>query len=236
MIRHLGAAALAAALLACAARAQEAVQPPDIRKSRGNPVPAVELIGEDSTTFALASLRGKPMVVSPIFTSCPHTCSYITSSLRDALAEIGEPGVGYEVLTVSFDPADGPAELRGYREKLALPPGWRLAVATPENLAALLGAIDFQYAAMDEGGFAHANVIAILDPELKVSGYVHGVMYESAALRKEFESAVRRTSLVYKARPLLIVVSALGLAALVITLVVTGRKPRVGGEARQQES
>lgn len=235
MSPHLRIASLAMALCACAATAQEPVRAPDIRNTRGTPVPDVALIGEDSTTFQFGSLRGLPVVVSPIFTSCPHTCSYITSSLRDALAQIGEPGVGYEVLTVSFDPADGPAQLREYREKLELPPGWRLAVATPENLAALLGAIDFQYEAMEGGGFAHANVVTVLDPELKVAGYLHGVMYEAPVLRKELERAVRGTSLVQKARPLLLAVSALGLAALLITLVAT-RKPREGGAAPQQAS
>ena len=218
--------ALAAALLATSSAAQETVVPPDIKQTRGRPVPDVELIGEDSTAFRFAILQGKPIIVSPIFTSCPHTCSYITSSLRDALAEIGEPGVGYEVLTVSFDPLDGPAELRAYRERLELPAGWRLAVATPENLAALLGAIDFQYLPMDEGGFAHANVIAIIDPELKVASYLHGVTYDAGELRKHLERAVRNTSLVRKARPLLFVISALGLVVMISVLVATGRKRR----------
>jgi protein SCO1/2 len=218
--------ALAFALLATATAAQETVVPPDIGKTRGRPIPDVELISEDSTTFRFAILQGKPIIVSPIFTSCPHTCAYITASLRDALAEIGEPGVGYEVLTLSFDPADGPAQLRAYRESLALPAGWRLAVATPENLAALLAAIDFQYFAMDEGGFAHANVIAIIDPEMKVASYMHGVMYDAGDLRKHLERAARDTSLVRKARPLLIVVSALGLITMTVVLIVTGRKQR----------
>jgi cytochrome oxidase Cu insertion factor (SCO1/SenC/PrrC family) len=226
-LRRLCLLVLAGAFLAPASRAEVTVVPPDIKRTRGHLVPNVELIAADSTTFHFAILQGKPIIVSPIFTSCPHTCSYITSSLRDALAEIGEPGIGYEVLTVSFDPADGPAQLREYRERLELPDGWRLAVATPENLAALLGAIDFQYAAMDEGGFAHANVITILDPEMKVASYLHGVMYETAALRKELERAARDASLVRKARPLLLVLSALGLLVMISVLVATGRNRRL---------
>jgi protein SCO1/2 len=216
--------ALTCASLAPAVHAD--VQPPNIKTTRGTLVPNVNLVGEDSTVFHFAFLQGKPVIISPIFTSCPHTCSYITSSLRDALAEIGEPGVGYEVLTVSFDPADGPAELRAYREELDLPEGWRLAVADPDDLAALLGAIDFQYEAMDEGGFAHANAIAIVDPEMKVASYLHGVMFDPKELRAALERAVTGTSLVRKARPLLITISLLGLLTMIMVLVVTGRKQR----------
>lgn len=224
MSRSRSIAAVAVVFSVCAAHAQTPVHPPDLQKTRGTRVPNVELIAEDSTTFHLAILAGKPIIVSAIFTSCPQTCSYITTSLRDALAEIGEPGVGYQVLTVSFDPADGPSELRGYRKKLSLPPGWRLAVATPDNLTALLDAIDFQYVAMDEGGFAHANLITILDPEMKVSGYMHGVMYDAAELQKQLDAAARNTSLVRKARPLLIVVAALGALTLAIVLIATKKK------------
>jgi protein SCO1/2 len=226
MIRAMCIAVLAGALAAPAVRAQQPVTPPDISRTRGHLVPNVDLIAEDSTTFHFAILQGKPIIISPIFTSCPHTCSFITSSLRDALAEIGEPGVGYEVLTVSFDPADGPAQLRAYRERLELPAGWRLAVATPENLTALLDAIDFHYISMEGGGFAHANVITIVDPEMKVAGYMHGVMYDPGDLRKELERAVRGTSLVYKARPLLFVIGVLGVIVMTVVLVATGRKQR----------
>ncbi len=226
MIRALGIAVLAGALTAPALRAQEPVTPPDISQTRGELVPNVTLIGEDSTTFHFAILQGRPIIVSAIFTSCPHTCSFITSSLRDALAEIGEPGVGYEVLTISFDPADGPAQLRDYRERLELPAGWRLAVATPENLTALLDAIDFHYLSMEGGGFAHANVITVLDPEMRVAGYVHGVTYNAGELRKELERAVRGTSLVHKARPLIFVIGVLGVIVMTVVLVATGRKQR----------
>ena len=226
MIRALGIAVLAGALATTALRAQEPVTPPDISQTRGELVPNVTLIDEDSTTFHFAILQGKPIIVSAIFTSCPHTCSFITSSLRDALAEIGEPGVGYEVLTISFDPADGPAQMRNYRERLELPAGWRLAVATPENLTALLDAIDFHYLSMEGGGFAHANVITILDPEMRVAGYMHGVTYNAGDLRKELERAVRGTSLVHKARPLIFVIGVLGVIVMTVVLVATGRKQR----------
>ena len=216
---------LALAVLPAPAVLAQVAMPPDENRTRGQQVPDVELVGEDSTAFALSTLAGRPVIVSPIFTSCPHTCARITESLRDALAAIGEPGVGYQVLTVSFDPADGPAQLREYRERLSLPAGWKLAVASPANLGALLDAIDFNYLALPEGGFAHANLIAILTPTLKVSSYAHGVFYESDDIRRRLENAASEASFVRHYRPVIVLVSVLGLAVMTLVLFMTRKKP-----------
>lgn len=205
-------------------RAQMAL-PPDEEKTRGTQVPDVTLISEDSTSFKLSSLAGRPVIVNPVFTTCEQTCPMITSNLSKALLELGEPGVGYQVLTVSFDPADGPAALREYRRKLDLPAGWKLAVASPDELKALLGAIDFNYAALPQGGFVHANVVAILTPTLTVSSYSHGVTYESAALRAQLERATRESSLVRHYRPYIALAAGLGLLSIVVVLFATRKKP-----------
>jgi cytochrome oxidase Cu insertion factor (SCO1/SenC/PrrC family) len=207
-----------AALWAALASAQAL---PDEKKTIGTQMPDVALVADDDSTFRLSSLWGKPVIVSPIFTSCPHTCSMITESLRDALREIGEPGVGYEVLTISFDPADDTAAMRAYRERLGLPQGWRLATASAGDLATFLGAIDFQVTALEGGGFAHPNLVVVLGPDLRVASYVHGVMYDADDVRAALEDASERASLVRRYRPLLVVIVALGLGAVGWALYVT---------------
>jgi protein SCO1/2 len=218
------AAFLLSVLVAGAARAQLAL-PPDLKATHGKSVPDVTLIGEDSTSFALSTLAGKPVVVNPVFTSCQETCPIITANLRSALTEIGEPAVGYQVLTISFDPADGPAQMREYRQKLDLPPGWKLAVATPENRKALLDAIDFNYEALPQGGFVHANVVAILTPTLTVSSYANGVTCDAKELRAALERATRESSLVRHYRGYIGIAAALALFSAVLVLFATRKKP-----------
>lgn len=213
-------AALATAL---AVRAS-AQAPPDEKKAIGTQMPDVTFIADNDSTFRLSAMWGKPVIVSPIFTSCPSACPMITESLRDALRDVGEPGVGYNVLTVSFDPADDPAAMRAYREQMGLPKGWRLATLSAADLATFLDAIDFHVTALEEGGFAHPNVIAVLGPDLKVASYVHGVMFESAELNAAMEAAARKASLVTRFRPVLLAVSATGALAVLCVLYVTRRR------------
>jgi len=210
------------ALVATGAAAQ--VPPrPDEAQTIGAQIPDITLVADDSTTYRLSSLWGKPVIVSPIFVSCPQTCSMITESLRDALAQIGEPGVGYEVLTISFDPADDAAAMRDYRGRMGLPPAWRLATASAEDVDTLLAALDFRVTPM-EGGFAHPNLIAILSPDLTVSGYVHGVTYDAKEVRAALDHSARRSSLVTRFRPFILLVAVAGLLAVAWALFLTRRR------------
>jgi cytochrome oxidase Cu insertion factor (SCO1/SenC/PrrC family) len=218
------AASLILLSLVATARAQM-VLPPDLKRTRGTHVPDVTLIGEDSTSFALSTLAGKPVVVNPVFTTCQQTCPMITANLRTTLTGIGEPGVGYQVLTISFDPADGPTQLREYRKKLELPAGWKLAVATPENRKAFFDAIDFHYEALPDGGFVHANVVAILTPTLTVSSYFHGVTYDAGEMHLALERATRESGLVRHYRPYIGLAAVLAILAVAVALFATRKKP-----------
>jgi hypothetical protein len=132
---------------------------------------------------------------------------------------------------VSFDPADGPAQLREYRRLMSLPAGWKLAVATPENLKQLLDAIDFNYEAMRGGGFAHANVIAVLNPALLVSSYARGVSYTPEEIRKALEDASREVSFIRHYRPFII---AIGIAAWLSVLAALYATRKKRNEARAE--
>lgn len=224
-MRRYAACVLLSMLFAGAAAAQR----PDESKTLGTQMPDVELVADNDSTFRLSALWGKPVIISPIFTTCPHTCGMITESLRDALREIGEPGVGYEVLTVSFDPADDSAAMRAYRERMQLPPNWRMATARPDQLAALLGALDFTVTPMEGGGFAHPNLVAVLRPDLRVASYVHGVMFASADLSTALKDAADQASLVRRFRPVIVLASMLAAGAVVWALLATRKRPAAAG-------
>ncbi|MGI9262434.1 MAG: SCO family protein, partial [Woeseiaceae bacterium] len=71
----------------------------------------------DGQPFELESLRGKPLVISMIYTSCHHVCPTITKNLAAAV-DIGREALGndsFAVVTVGFDWAvDTPDRMRLY--------------------------------------------------------------------------------------------------------------------------
>src|SRR5210317_1595375 len=68
-------------------------------------------------SFDLARLRGRPLVVSMIYTSCHHVCPMITRSLVDtvdfAREALGEDS--FSVVTIGFDwKVDSPERMRQF--------------------------------------------------------------------------------------------------------------------------
>jgi len=212
--------AICVAAAATTVQAQESMRP-DESVTIGKPALDTEFIDENGDAFRLSDLRGKPVVVSPIFTSCPHTCGMITSSLRDAVTAIGPPGDKYEVLTVSFDPADTPASLKAYREEQGLPAEWKLAVGRGSAVNDFLASLDFHFAAEAGGGFSHANLVAILSPDQKISEYVYGVMFEEQEIRTALQTAVTGTSLVKKFRWWIVLAAVTGALATAVSVLMT---------------
>jgi protein SCO1/2 len=199
------------------------IAPPDESKAIGTQVPDARFVNEQGDTITLRSLAGTPLIVSPVFTTCPHACPAITASLIEALEGLGGCGETFNVLTFSFDPADTPDHMRSYRAKTGMPDEWILATGPPEGVEAVLDAIDFRFEALSGGGFAHANVVVFLTPEQKVSGYVRGLMYTKEEVKASLRVASGRKPLIDRARPLLIPVAAVFLLATILVIVFTRR-------------
>ena len=207
--------AFAFAVIACIAvdGAAQIPLPPDESRTIGRVVPDVTLTDDHGVEFRLSELAGRPLFLSPIFTACPGACIAITSSLRDAVTSVGTVGTDFNVLTISFDPKDSVDDMHGYREREGLPDAWRLAVAQPNDRMKLLDAIDFRFVTLEEGGFDHVNVVAVLDKNLAVSGYLHGTYNTAEAVAAALDvakGARNRGNLLF----------LIGVAGLVVTAVI----------------
>jgi protein SCO1/2 len=203
---------------------------PNERLTLGTAVPRARLFDENGDTLALYDLAGKPLILSPVFTTCPHACPAITASLEQALEGLGGCGKTFNVLTLSFDPNDTPQDLRAYRQKTGMPAEWKLAGGTPDQVLPVMDAIDFRFEALPGGGYAHPNVVVLLSPELTVSGYVHGLMYTQDEMKAALRAAAGHPSLLDRARPLLIPISAVFLVLTFLVILLTARKRAPAGE------
>lgn len=128
--------------------------------------------------LALDDLRGKPLVVSLIYTSCATVCPVVTDHLRDQVVEarrvLGEDS--FAVLTFGFDASgDRPGQLAGFASthRLAGQPNWFIASANEATTEAMLADLGFSYRAA-AGGFAHVTQTTILDAEGRVYRQLYG--------------------------------------------------------------
>ncbi|WP_347309653.1 SCO family protein [Defluviimonas sp. SAOS-178_SWC] len=129
-------------------------------------------------TLALADLRGKPVVVALVFTSCATVCPLTTDHLRDAIvaAQKAVGGDAFTTLTFGFDASgDRPAQLAGFAgtHRLLEVPNWLIASADPATTEAFLSELGFSFRTA-AGGFDHVTQTTILDAGGRVYRQVYG--------------------------------------------------------------
>ena len=131
----------------------------------------------EGQSFELQSLRGKPLVISLIYTSCHHVCPVITANIEKN-TEIAREALGddaFSIVTIGFDwQVDTPDRMRMYASAKNIDvPGWHFLSGDEASVAAISKAVGFQFFATPKG-FDHLSQTTILDAEGKVYRQVYG--------------------------------------------------------------
>jgi protein SCO1/2 len=158
---------------------------------------------EDGRAVDLGAYFGsRPVVLSVVYYDCPMLCTLTLNGLVSALATLSfDVGREFEVVTVSFDPREGPelarAKKAAYLQRYKRPgaaAGWHFLTGDAAALRALTAAVGFRYA-WDErtSQFAHPAGVVVLTPDGRISRYLYGVEYAPKDLRLALvESAAGR--------------------------------------------
>jgi protein SCO1/2 len=125
----------------------------------------------------LAQYRGKPLVVSFVYTGCFSVCPTTTARVAKAIREARKTlGTGaFQVLTVGFNlPFDSPPAMRDFARRYGIDdPGWEFLSPFEPQLPQLLADLGFSYAPT-AGGFDHITQLTIVDGGGKVYRQVYG--------------------------------------------------------------
>ena len=157
-----------------------------ITERLGVAVPSdLKFIREDGSETTLKSYldKGQPLLLVPVYYSCPLLCNITLNRLIDTLKELEwVPGNGYQVVTFSIDPREdhGLAKLKkaSYMETLNRPGsefGWHFLTAERATIKAVTEAIGFGYR-YDEGKmeYLHRAGLIVVDTDGHVARYFHG--------------------------------------------------------------
>jgi protein SCO1 len=156
-----------------------------------------KLTDSTGTSLSLRDYRGKPLVISLIYTACSSVCPPTTQHLIDAVREAGRVfGLeSFNVLTVGFDARnDTPARMAQFASIQGVKiKNWRLASADPATIEALLRDLGFSYAAVS-GGFDHVTQTTIVDRDGKVYRSVYGEDFPLQVFIEPLKDVVYGTS------------------------------------------
>ena len=136
------------------------------------------LVRPDGAAFTLSELRGRPLVVSLVYSSCSSVCPITTQKLKSAVA-LARKALGdnaFSVLTVGFDARnDSPQRMAAFAADHDIDADtlWHVASGSPAVLETLLEEIGFSYSST-AGGFEHVAQTTILDADGRVYRQVYG--------------------------------------------------------------
>ncbi len=138
----------------------------------------VQVLTADGQRTNLYSLfKGKPILISPIYTRCPKACSVITAGLESSIAKLGKPGEDFTVVTFSFDQSDQAEDLQTFASRWEMDnDNWRIVGSDSMGIKTLLGSLDFHYDYDSVSGqYEHPNIVIMLSTSGRIMQYIYGM-------------------------------------------------------------
>jgi len=151
------------------------------------------LTAADGRNLRLSEFRGKPLVISLIYTSCYHICPTTTQHLakvvRTARAALGPDS--FNVLTIGFDtPRDTPEAMRQFaRDQSVNIAHWEFLSADAAAMAGLTRELGF-IAYRAPHGFDHLIQATVVDAQGKIYRQVYGMTFDTPLLVEPLKELV----------------------------------------------
>lgn len=123
-----------------------------------------EFTSQDNQTVHLEDFKGKPTVISMIFTSCGYACPRLTSDIQQIEKQLGDNADKVNFVLVTFDvERDTPEVLKEYAKKHGFDKKWTLLHADDDGVQTLSVLLNIPFEKDEEGDFSHGNVVSVLD-------------------------------------------------------------------------
>lgn len=126
--------------------------------ARANCLTDTKLVDQNGNGVTLASLKGKPMLVDFIYTSCPGPCLMETAKFANVALRLGDKlGTKVVLVSISVDPEhDGPKQLHAYADQQgADEKGWYFLTGSPFDIDRALAGFKIIREKESDGSVGH---------------------------------------------------------------------------------
>jgi protein SCO1/2 len=142
----------------------------------------------------------KPVILSLVYFKCTSLCPMSLHETVNGLGRVAlQPGRDYDVVVLSFDPADTPtaaaaakAEYKSQFKRAGYDAGFHFLTGDQQAISKLAAAVGWRYRwDAQTKQFIHAGGIMAITPEGKMSRYFYGIDYAPADLRMALVEAAK---------------------------------------------
>lgn len=154
-------------------------------------MPNFTLIDQHGKPFELASARGKVVLVTFIFTTCPDVCPLLTAhfaSVQRALAD--NDAAEYRLLSITTDPErDTPVVLRDYGARFKADfTNWSFLTGTRSELARVWRLFGVNVAKTAAGQVQHTSLTTLIDRQGRRRVDYYGDKWQEKEVLKDIRS------------------------------------------------
>jgi protein SCO1 len=152
------------------------------------------LLDTQGKPVRLSAYRGKPLLVSFIYTGCFQVCPTSTRSLQEAVRTLHKTfrAEHFNVVSIGFNqPADSPPAMRAFAAQHRIDePNWQFLSAPSAALPALLRDFGFSYLATP-AGFDHLVGVTVVDAQGRIYAQVYGEKFSPDQLGEPLRLLLR---------------------------------------------
>ncbi|MEH6582783.1 MAG: SCO family protein [Halioglobus sp.] len=159
----------------------------------GSTLESVVLTKTDGSAVDLTSYRGKPLVISMIYSSCHHVCpsttQYLNEVVKKARSALGADS--FHVVSVGFDTAeDTPERMMQFRQSTAvMDANWDFLSGDASAMAALSEQLGFIYYPSPKG-FEHLVQSTVIGRRGEIYRQVYGINFDTPLLIEPLKDLV----------------------------------------------
>ncbi|MES3038045.1 MAG: SCO family protein [Bdellovibrionota bacterium] len=162
----------------------------------------LEFIDETGKTVKLGDYYkgGLPVIVSPVYFSCPGLCNFHLNGLTDGLKDLDwNAGEKFQVLAISFEPKDTPQTAAGKKDNYlkvynrpGTEDGWHFLTASAGTVKTFTESVGFKFKWNEEANdWSHASAAIVTSPTGSISRYLPGVVFEAKDLKLALNEATQ---------------------------------------------
>lgn len=164
----------------------------------GQPVQNFVLLDREGRPVELSRYKGKPLLVSFVYTACFQVCPTTTRNLQKAVQEtVSVMGADrFNIVTIGFNqPFDSPQAMKDFAKRYGLNlPNWEFLSPATAIVGDVTGNFGFSFVATP-AGFDHLNQISLVDADGKIVRQVYGEKFTPKDLAEPLKRLIANSAI-----------------------------------------
>ncbi|GLV57587.1 hypothetical protein KDH_44230 [Dictyobacter sp. S3.2.2.5] len=138
----------------------------------GTQAPNFQLTDQYGKAVSLAQFRGKPVVLTFLYTHCPDVCPLTAEHLHTTVQQLGSDAKNVAILAVSTDPKrDDTAAAMQFSTEHNMQNYWHFLTGTQQKLSPIWSSYSI-YAQQQQGKVNHSTALFLIDKNGKERVYM----------------------------------------------------------------